>query len=59
MPKSKHKRNNTNAQSKKVNRDKNDQHTLKGPLARRAKELREARQAGPMSEILDDLSKIV
>ena len=58
MPKSKNKRNNTKAQSKKVNRNKNDQHTLKGPLAHRAKELRAAREAPPMEHIWAALSKI-
>ena len=43
MPASKHRRKNTTAQSKKVNRDKHGQHGLKGIMARRAKEVRQQR----------------
>lgn len=44
MPKSNSRRKNPKAQTKKANREKNQQHDLKGPMARLARELREKRQ---------------
>ena len=55
MPKSNSRRKNPKAQTKKANREKNQQHDLKGPMARLARELREKRQQTRTPQLEDFL----